>query len=114
MERPSFRKKPPLVPEPGQRVRLRTRRGTLEGKLQGGLLPLHRRWAGGGGPDRRRAGVPQGRQGGVRCVRRPLARPPDRACIDLGGGRARHAGAPSQSEAACGGLRGFWRLILGG
>ena len=27
MERPSFRKKPPLVPEPGQRVRLRTRRG---------------------------------------------------------------------------------------
>ena len=27
MEPPSFRKKPPLVPEPGQRVRLRTRRG---------------------------------------------------------------------------------------
>jgi len=27
MERPSFRKKPPVVPEPGQRVRLRTRRG---------------------------------------------------------------------------------------
>ena len=27
MERPSFRKQTPLVPEPGQRVRLRTRRG---------------------------------------------------------------------------------------
>jgi hypothetical protein len=114
MERSLFREKPPLVPEPGQRVRLRTRRG--------------RRWRG----SFRAVSYPYTEEGLGVVVRiaeeeeyRKAVREGHPAFgvpwpvhqiepVSTSEGADQDTRELPRSQRPQRGLRGFWRLILGG